>query len=312
MRYKRPRSLSSHVPQKERSPHVMLLSHLRSLTSLLAGAALLSGAALATTSGAELGSAGQPPVVEAAPRLADHFASTCIGYCKHPTNAAKVFRWGLEHWEEEAEGKGLDQRWRSNHRGLVTSQVGMLTIAAKASTPVVRVRPAGMRAAYGRWEARVRAVELETRHKTFRFNWELVPARKGAYHCGAHNIVMASYRPGHDNIARGTVRGRNGTEFAFSKKLDLRSRAWHTYAVEVTPRRISWFVDTRVIHTERRAGALSGVTYKPRFRIEGDPDARMNTSRMQMDWVRYYDLHRPNAKSIDAPAMTRRTYNRAC
>jgi hypothetical protein len=290
----------------------MLLSRLRSLTSLLAGAALLSGAALATTSGAQLGSAaGSPPVVEAAPRLANHFASSCIGYCKHPTNAAKVFRWGLEAWEEEAEGRRLDQHWRSNHPGLVDSQVGMLTIAANARTNVVRVRPTGMRAAYGRWEARVRAVELETSHKTFRFNWELVPARKGEYHCGARNIVMASYRPGTDNVVRGTVRG-GGTEFAFAKKLDLRSRAWHTYAVEVTKSHVSWFVDTKVIHTEKRDAALTGVTFKPRFRIKGDAHATMNRSWMQMDWVRYYDLHRPNAKSIKAPAMHQRTYADAC
>jgi hypothetical protein len=290
----------------------MLLSHLRSVTSLLAGAALVAGAALTTTSGAQLGSPpGSQPVNEAAPRLANHFAPTCIGYCTHPTNAAKVFRWGLEAWEEEAEGR-LDQRWRSNHRGIVSSRVGMLTIEARPNMHAIRVRPTNMRAPYGRWEARVRAVELETRHKTFRFNWELVPARKGQYRCGGRNIVMASYRPGTDNIARGAVRGLGGTEFAFSRKVDLRSRAWHTYAVEVTKDHISWFVDTKVVHTERRAAALTGVTLKPRFRIRGDANARMNHSRMQMDWVRYYDLHRPNAKSIAAPPMNKRRYADAC
>jgi len=154
---------------------------------------------------------------------------------------------------------------------------------------------------------------METGHKTFTFNWELVPVggpRK--YHCGAQSIVMASYRPDDDKVARGAVRTLPNREFAFSKRLDLRSRAWHTYAVEVRPHRISWFVDTQVIRTERRAGALSGVKYRPRFRIQGVPGARMNASRMQMDWVRYYDLHRPNAKSIDAPAMNKRTYARAC
>jgi hypothetical protein len=291
----------------------MLLSHLRSLTSLIAGGALIAGAALGTTSGGQLGSSpGGEPVNEAAPRLAHHFAPTCIGYCQHPTNAAKVFRWGLEAWEEEAEGAVLDQPWRSNHPGLVTSRVGMLTIEAKPNTPVVRVRPTTMKAAYGRWEARVRAVELETSNETFEFTWELVPARKGEYHCGGRSIVMASYRPGTDNIARGAVRGLDGTEFAFSRGVDLRSRAWHTYAVEVTKDHISWFVDTKVVHTERRAAALTGVTFKPRFRIQGDPDATMNHSRMQMDWVRYYDLHRPNAESIDAPAMEQRTYAEAC
>ena len=292
----------------------MRLSRLRSAMSFLAGASLLAGTALVTTTGAPLGSAGgEQPLVQAAPRLADHFVASCIGYCKHPTNAGKVFRWGLEDWEEEAEGKGLDQNWRSNHPRLVNAQSGMLTIHAKRRTNVVRAWPDNNKRAYGRWEARVRAVELETKHKTFQFNWELVPVGGGrAYHCGAQSIVMSSYRPGDSRVARGAVRTLPDRRFTFSRKVDLRSRAWHTYAVEVTKKRVSWFVDTKVIRTERRSGALSGVTYKPRFRIVGDPDARMNSSRMQMDWVRYYDLDRPNARSVKAPRMNKRTYADAC
>ena len=39
-----------------------------------------------------------------------------------PTNAGKVFRWGLEAWEEEAEHKHLDNRWKSNHPKVGRSQ----------------------------------------------------------------------------------------------------------------------------------------------------------------------------------------------
>jgi hypothetical protein len=38
----------------------------------------------------------------------------------------------------------------------------------------------------------------------------------------------------------------------------------------------------------------------------------MKKSAMQMDWVRYYTLKRPNAQSIAAPRMTRGTYPDAC
>ena len=292
----------------------MLPPRLRSLMSLLAGASLIGGAALATTSGAQLGSAaGGLPVVETTPRLADHFVATCIGYCKHPTNAAKVFRWGLEAWEEEAEVKKLHKRWRSNHPKLIGNQSGMLTIKARPSTDVVRVWPRDNKAAYGRWEARVRAVELEDDHKTFRFNWELVPVGgKDEYHCGAQSIVMASYRPGDSKAVHGAVRALDDKQFTYSRTMDLRSRAWHTYAIEVTKKHVSWFVDTNVVRTERRDAALTGVKYKPRFRIVGDSDATMNRSWMQMDWVRYYDLHRPNAKSIAAPRMKKRTFAKAC
>jgi hypothetical protein len=289
----------------------MVLTRLRPLMSLVAGASLLGSAVLV---GAQPAVTSGSSATEATPRLVNHFAPTCIGYCKHPTNAGKVFRWGAEAWRQEFEGRGpLNRHWHSNHPNLITQQVGMLTIGATPRSNVVRVRPDNQKAAYGRWEARVRAVELETRHTTFSFNWELVPVGGGRrYHCGAQSILMASYRPDDSRFVRGAVRTLPNREFAFSRRMDLRSRAWHTYAVEVTPKHISWFVDTRVVHTERRPGALSGVTYKPRFRIEGKPGARMNSSRMQMDWVRYYDLHRPNARSIDAPAMTKRRYVDAC
>ena len=294
----------------------MTLTRLRPLMSLLAGASLVGGAVLASAQ--PVTTSGNGAVTDAAPRLVHHFAPGCIGYCKHPTNAAKVFRWGREEWREEFEDGPRNtphppgRNWHSNHLKLVTTQVGMLTITATPRTKVIRVRPDDQRARYGRWEARVRAVELETRHKTFRFNWELIPVGgTKRYHCGAQSIVLASYRPGESKVVRGAVRTRPNREFAFTRRLDLRSRAWHTYAVEVRPHRISWFVDTKVIRTERRAGVLSGVTYKPRFRIEGSGN-RMNLSRMQMDWVRYYDLHRPNAHSIEAPPMEKRTYRSAC
>ena len=39
---------------------------------------------------------------------------------------------------------------------------------------------------------------------------------------------------------------------------------------------------------------------------------RMNQSRMQMDWLRYHTLRKPNTKSIKAPRMRRSTYAGAC
>ncbi len=297
----------------------MHMPPLRPLVSLLAGASLLGGALLAsgpsapTPATAPGAQSMTQSVSQSEIRLANHFAPTCIGYCKHPTNAAKVFRWGLEEWRDEFEEDPIDDRWHSNHPKLINTQQGMLTITAKRGTNLVKARPDDQKARYGRWEARVRAVELEDDNKTFTFNWELVPVGVKNYHCGAQSIVMSSYRPGDSTRAVGAVRTLEDNQFTFSTKLDLRSRAWHTYAVEVTKKRISWFADTKVLRSERRDQALSGVKFKPRFRIQaGDPDATMNKSRMQMDWVRYYDLDRPNAKSTKAPKMKKGTYTAAC
>ncbi len=275
----------------------------RPLLPSLLGGVLLTGAALAAA-GVSTPTA---PVVDAEVRPA--FADTCIGYCKHPTNAAKVFKWGLETWRDEFEVDPFGTRWQSDKPTQIGQQNGMLTIKAFADTGSIAVWPDDQAAKYGRWEARVRAVEKKTDGQPYRFTWQLVPT--GGDRCGGSQVTLATYVPG-DARARGHVRTLDDHEFRFSRKRDLRSRAWHTYAVEITPDHISWFVDTKVMRTERRTEALAGVKYRPQFAIAGDSAAHMNESWMQMDWVRYYSLKRPNAKSIDAKQMWQRTYDGAC
>lgn len=233
----------------------------------------------------------------------------CIGACAHPTNAGKVFRWGREKWRDEFETGAFPSYWTSNHPRKIGMQSGMLTLKVGAKTNKLVAWPRGRKARYGRWETRMRAVELGKTGKQFQFNWELSPANGSM--CEGNKIVMAAYTPG-DRRVRGTVRTRPTHAFNFTKPLDLRSRAWHTYAVEVTRDHISWFVDTKVVHTERRTKALAGVKYRPQFVVHGDKNKRMRQSWLQMDWVRHYSLERPNAKSIKAPAMKKSSYHRGC
>ena len=94
--------------------------------------------------------------------------------------------------------------------------------------------------------------------------------------------------------------------------MNLGNDRWHTFAVEVTRSHISWFVDAHVVSTERRSQALSGVPSTVRFAMVGEPGKRMNVSRMQMDWLRYHTLRKPNRKSIAAPAPTAGRTHAAC
>jgi hypothetical protein len=238
------------------------------------------------------------------------FVSSCIGYCKHPTNAAKVFRWGREAWRQEFESGPFSSHWKSNHRRAIGQQKGMLTIQAGRHSGTVRVWPDNHAARTGRWEARVRAYERSGSGTRYRFTWELVPAHSGD-RCGANAVVLASYTPG-DRRVHGHVRTLPDNSFGFSRARDLRNRAWHTYAVEITKRHISWFVDTKVMRTETRPAALSGVRYRPQLVMQAKRHATMRPSWMQADWVRYYTLERPNARSIRAPKMERHTYRGGC
>ncbi len=83
-------------------------------------------------------------------------------------------------------------------------------------------------------------------------------------------LVLASYSPG-DHRVRGHVRTLPDRSFDYSRVRDLRNRAWHTYAVEITRHHISWFVDTQVVRTETRPAALSGVKYRPQFVMRAEP-----------------------------------------
>ena len=58
--------------------------------------------------------------------------------------------------------------------------------------------------------------------------------------------------------------------------------------------------------------ALSGVPLTVRFSMAAQKGQRMNQGRMQMDWLRYFTLRKPNKKSVDAPQTTRAVYKRAC
>lgn len=224
----------------------------------------------------------------------------------YPTNAAKIFKWGNAQWSDGFVGP-LASTWAVNRPGLVRNQNGMLTLEAEGGdTTATLTRHARQ---YGRWEARVRARQYTTGATPYHVVWELIPTTGS--HCGARNLVLGDYVLGR-NVASLHVRNTPDLDFSASTALPLTDNEFHTYAIEVTRDHVSWFVDTRVVRTERRPAALTGATYAARFRLAGKPGARMNKSRMQMDWVRYYTLERPNARSIEAPQTTLGTYAGAC
>ena len=145
----------------------------------------------------------------------------------------------------------LGDAWEVEGPGSVQTQNGMLTIVSSGDeTTGATLR--GESHATGRWEIRLRARRYEALHTDFTVAAELVPAGNQGYDCGARNIGFASFRPtGH----RARLHIRNLPDRSFGRQLramNLRNDYWHTYGVEVTPNRISWFVDGDVRATERR------------------------------------------------------------
>jgi hypothetical protein len=166
---------------------------------------------------------------------------------------------------------------------------------------------------YGRWEIRMRARTMSKVKggKPFKVVTELVPAGKRAKHCGGRDIGLENFTLG-TNTVKSYVHTLPNSSYRGFLGRHLRNERWHTFAVEVAPDHISWFVDAHVINTERRAEALDPVPRQLKFELRAKGGKKMDPARMQMDWMRYWSMRAPNEKSIKAPQLELSTYNGAC
>lgn len=229
-----------------------------------------------------------------------------------PIHAGNTFGWyghgGLVY--DETFVGGLAKRWQVQGPGAVRNQHGMLTLnTANKGTVSATLNRAGR--AYGRWEVRLRQRQYGHRFTPYRVLTELVPVTEAGEGCGEQNIALNKFTMGGDQV-NFYIRTRPDNLFQGQIGRGLGQDQWHTYAVEVTPARISWFVDSTVVRTERREEALSGRKVQVRFTMQAEPGKRMNKARMQMDWLRYWTLQAVNERSTNAPAPTKTAYTLAC
>jgi hypothetical protein len=228
-----------------------------------------------------------------------------------PIHAGNTFGWYPAAWRDEFVGP-MKSVWQKSGVGVVKTKNGMLTLGASGRSVAATLDMPGHDT--GRWEIRWKSKQYGTGRTPYTVRTELVPAGDREQYCGARNIALESYTHGHRkaqfyirNLPDLAFRAAKGPTYA-----GFGGDHWHTFAVEVTPNRISWFVDARVIATERRPEAISGVPLTVRFSLKAVPGQAMNPARMQMDWLRYWTLAKPNDKSINAPQTTMGTYPKAC
>jgi hypothetical protein len=229
-----------------------------------------------------------------------------------PIHAGNTFGWYPTAWRDEFVGP-LKQVWDGRGNGTVRTKNGMLTLlTGRRGSLSATLRMAGHDR--GRWEIRMKTRKWGSGHPNFTVRTELIPAGTRPQYCGARNIALESYTLTH---ARAKFYIRNLPNLAFrtsraSRGAPFGGDNWHTFAVEVTPTHISWFVDARVMSTERRPEALSGVPLTVRFTMKAVAGKVMNPAKLQVDWFRYWTLDKPNDKSIVAPATTKGIYALAC
>ena len=213
----------------------------------------------------------------------------------------------VDHFREP-----LSSQWEVAGRGVARTQNGMLTLmSTRRGSLGVTLR--GHDRDRGRWEIRLRGKRYETASTDYTVAAELIPAAGLAQHCGARNIGFAGFRPEVDSSAGFHVRNLPDHEFTSVKQqMNLTNDYWHTYGVEVRPRRIAWFVDGVARAVENRPEALSGVPLALRLQLQAVPGETMNASRLQVDTVRYFTLQTPNSKPVRGSLPTLGTYADAC
>jgi hypothetical protein len=226
-----------------------------------------------------------------------------------PVHAGNTFGWYPTLWRDEFVGP-LRSAWDKGGNGDVRTMNGMLTLtsARRGNLTATLGTPGHDR---GRWELRMKARRWSTVFANFTVSTELVPSGNREQSCGARNIALESYTMGRPR-AKFYIHNLPDRAFRAAKPVRFGGDRWHTFAVEVTSTRISWFVDAHVISTERRTDALSGVPFTVRISLNAVPGVRMNRTRVQLDWLRYWTLDKPNDKSVAAPAPVAGTYRKAC
>jgi hypothetical protein len=225
----------------------------------------------------------------------------------HAGNTWGWYQYGV--FRQEFVG-GVPRFWHKHPgTGNVREQHGMLTLnTGPRRTTSATLGLRGHRT--GRWEIRMRARRYEFKHRNYQVLTELIPAGRPE-HCGAQNIGIESFRLGKNTVKHFIHTLPDHTYRAF-KGRNMGTDRWHTFAVEVARTHISWFVDAHIITTERRPAALRHVPLTLRFSLRAKPGKRMNRSRMQMDWMRYWSMRAKNERSIQAPQTTASTWNGGC
>ncbi len=225
----------------------------------------------------------------------------------------------LKYRYEFKGGPTPPKEWKVAGRGKQVQRNGMLTLFAKRGkqTHPVTSTWTGKDFYYskGRWETRMRMAPESRTGKPYLVQIALTPAKKKRYYCGGQDIHILHWSPTEPSTAQLDIKTLPGSRFTMKKKLprSVTHDQWHVFAVEVTKKRVLWFVDGKIAANEPRDQALSGEEFKFQVRLIPTKPGKVHEKfRIQLDWARYWTLKKPNKKSVSAPKTTRTKNKAAC
>ena len=143
---------------------------------------------------------------------------------------------------------------------------------------------------YGRWETTIRLKSPESDTRDYRVRAELVPDGLRNDSCG---VITVADVAAHQRTVRVGANAMQGTRtWTHRKRIGSLMGPSVNFAVEMTRRHISWFVNGRVIATVRSAAAVPDVPMTMRLRMVGAGEQEMNRTQAISDWQRGFSLDR--------------------
>ena len=225
-------------------------------------------------------------------------------------NAGQTYRWSPSRWDFDWEqGQSLTsppsrgstgRGWwldYSDGSGRAVKHNGGLMLDSKryngagvGDFGTTRATLQGNAAAQGRWEVRMRARSAyETGARDYAMVAELVPARPSDHDCGAHDVTIARVSPLSNRLHYG-VRSATARWDGAVTMSTAPIRGEHTFAVEYSRRRTTWFLDAKPIGTVAGPAAFSGVPMTLRLSLVGAGQQEMNQASLISDWQRGFPL----------------------
>lgn len=246
-----------------------------------------------------------------APGTAEAPRSGATALAGDGTTAAQRYGWRAMQWDFAWEfGESLSSppyrgeniiggSWvdRTNGTGRVVKYGGGLEFHSgeraegTADVGTTELTLQGKPARRGRWELRERIRLDESGGTPYSFVVELIPDDPADRACGAHNVTIARAVVGGSSIKIGVNAGTT----SWSRTLNGYRRGegdGRLYAVQITGRRITWFVNGAAVASLGARAALPKVPMTVRLRLVGDGVKEMQKSEVLIDWVRNYNLER--------------------
>ena len=180
-------------------------------------------------------------------------------------------------WAEGSEATG---RATLRNGGLLLSSDGYGSAGAAGPRGDVWATLQGNQYRFGRWEMRGSTTQ--------RGGYELVPAAQASQRCGTAGIVIAETTGPGSAVSFG-ARSANGRTWGGQTRLDSVPGA-SSFAVQVTRRHITWFLNGTAVGTLRERAALPKGPMTVRITLVGEGHERMRSAKSTVDWVRAYPL----------------------